>query len=113
MLVNIVLNAVCIHFFGYQAAAYTTAFSYFALLLIQGLLEKKVCGMRCVTLWRVLLRSLLFWAVNELTVLTYTGPVLLRWGITLLVSAVVFWKLWPGLNTIWKQLRKTDKKKAH
>ena len=45
MVLNVILNYVCILNFGYMAAAYTTAFSYIILLLVQGILEHKITGM--------------------------------------------------------------------
>lgn len=104
MIINVILNAVCIHFIGYQAAAYTTAFSYLVLLVLQGYLEKKVCGTRCVSYGRMVLQAVVFWAVNEVTILSYSINDFVRWGVFILVSGIVLWRIYPEVNNIRKQL---------
>ncbi len=50
MVVNVILNYTFIIHLGYMAAAYTTAISYFLMLIAQGVLERKVTGRRIVPL---------------------------------------------------------------
>lgn len=87
--INLVLNAIFIKKIGYQAAAYTTAFSYFVLLFIQGFIEKRVCGENCVSFRKVVLFSLLFYAVNQVTVFSYDMSFWWRLLIAAGVSGVV------------------------
>lgn len=106
MVINVILNAICIKYIGYQAAAYTTAASYFILLIIQGFLEKKVCGMRCVSLSKTLLMSLAFWGINEITMFTFDISPLIRFLMFIAISVLVLIMLYPGIKTIINQLRK-------
>ena len=104
MILNVILNAICIHFVGYQAAAYTTAFSYFMLMILQGLLEKKTCGLNCVSLFRMILMAIGFTAVNLAIMFLYPLPRLIRWGILALVSGIAAWKVFPEALKICKML---------
>lgn len=106
MVINLILNAVCIKTIGYQAAAYTTAFSYFALLIIQGILERKVCGMRCVSLFRMILLSMVFLIINVITMRLYDVSWYLRWIIAFIVSVAAIWKLWPQTKSVLKEFKK-------
>ena len=106
MIINVILNAVCIKYIGYQAAAYTTAFSYFVLLVLQGWLEKKTCGVRCVSLKKTALLSLVFLGINEITILLYQTGTLVRWGVFVLTGLLVMWKLKDGFLMIRKQMGK-------
>lgn len=87
MIINIVLNTICIKHIGYQAAAYTTAFSYFVLLTLQGLLEKKVCGLRSVSLIKMLLISLGAFVINMVTMLLFGKPWYIRYIIVAAVTS--------------------------
>ena len=84
MVVNVILNYVCILQFGYQAAAYTTAVSYFLLLLLQGWLELKITGQRIIPLGTTVRISLAYFAVN----LVSMGAYLLPWYVRYLVIAM-------------------------
>ena len=106
MVLNVVLNAVFISLFGYQAAAYTTAFSYFALLIFQGWLEKKVCGMRCVSLAKMALLSVLFAAVNIGTNYTLGMPWYFRWAAAAAVGLLALKTAFPYLKLFAGQLKK-------
>ena len=106
MLINMALNLFCIAKFGYRSAAYTTAFSYLMLLVIQGVLEKKVCGSRCVSFKKMVFISLLFWAINQLSVLSYSLPYVYRYIVFLVVSVLVLWKLYPEVMKVYKELKK-------
>lgn len=84
MVVNVILNYFCILQFGYQAAAYTTAISYFLLLLLQGWLELKITGQRIIPLGTTVKISLLYFAVNLISM----GAYLLPWYVRYLIIAV-------------------------
>lgn len=105
MFVNVALNAVCIHLFGYQAAAYTTAVSYLLLLFVQGCLEKKICGERIVPLNRMMLLSTAFFAVNVLTILTYSWSWYARYGLILAVVLVCAKFLLPTVKQLLSQIK--------
>ncbi len=106
MLINLSLNYLCIRRFGYQSAAYTTAFSFFALLVIQGYLEKLVCGTRCVSFKKMILVSLLFWVLNELTIALYSSSIFVRYIIFAAVSSLVAWRFYPDAMKLLKLLKK-------
>ena len=110
MLINLVLNYFAIKYVGYQAVAYTTTISYFMLMVLQGFLEKKVCGMRCVSYGKMIVLSLLFWAANEVTVYSYQMPFYFRWLVFAVISAVVLWKMLPQLKIIWLNIRRKKKR---
>lgn len=90
MLINIVLNAICINYIGYQSAAYTTAFSYLILLILQGYMEKKVCGMRCVSLARMLVISGMIMGINLITMFTFEKALYIRLGIVAAATTCFF-----------------------
>ena len=106
MFINLALNYLAIKHIGYQAVAYTTTISYFMLMVLQGYLEKKVCGMRCVSYGKMIVLSLLFWAVNEVTIYSYRLPFYFRWIVFAVVSVAVLWKMLPQLKDIWIKLRR-------
>ncbi len=106
MIVNVILNAIFIKNVGYQAAAYTTAFSYLFLLVLQGYLEKKVCGMRCISYGKTIAVSVIIWAINLVTILSYDIAWYWRYGIFVSVSAFVLKKIMPSIMIIVKQIRK-------
>lgn len=106
MIANIILNYVCIKFFGYQAAAYTTAVSYMLLMIVQGIMEKKVTGGRIVPLSKMMLIVLLVFGLNVVTMLTFGWNFLLRYVIILVISGVFAVLMWPSLKVILKQLKK-------
>ena len=106
MVLNVILNAVCIHSFGYQAAAYTTAFSYLMLMILQGLLEKKVCGLNCVSLPKMIIMGLSFATINLASMLLYQLHDLIRWGAFAAVTSIIVWKMLPEILKIWTALRK-------
>ena len=106
MILNVILNAVFIYYFGYQAAAYTTAFSYLILMLLQGFFEMKICGMRCISLKWMFLVSLLIWLVNEASMLLHKSTPI-RWGVFLAAFSLAAWKLFPMAKDFLGKIRKT------
>ncbi len=89
MVLNLVLNYIGIRLWGYQAAAYATALSYFVLLIIQGYFEKKVCGMCLISVRKTLVVSGVYFLLCQFMMLTYFVPILLRYGI-ILVTCVIW-----------------------
>ena len=88
MVLNVILNYVCILNFGYMAAAYTTAFSYIILLLVQGILEHKITGMVIVPLRKTLLIAVVYGAINLLSMNLYKVSWYFRYaGLILVVAA--------------------------
>ncbi len=106
MLVNVLLNLIFIRYVGYQAAAYTTAFSYFILLVLQGIIEKRICGMRCVSMSRLVMLAILFFVLNVATMGLYRVDTHLRWIVFMAVSVLAVWKLWPSTKTLLEQFKK-------
>ncbi len=105
MFCNIILNYICINRFGYQSAAYTTIISYFVMLVIQGWMEKKVCGTRCVSFRKMILVSLFLLLINESSMLLYNVSGYIRIVLFLIVSLFVAWKLLPDVKKLLEQLR--------
>lgn len=106
MVVNVVLNYVCIQRFGYQAAAYTTAASYFLLIIIQGLLEKKVTGQWLMPLSKMVLAAGVIFVINLLSVYTYRFPWFVRYAILLASAAAALKLLLPFSKELIKQLKR-------
>lgn len=106
MIINVILNYVCIVTFGYQAAAYTTTASYLILLLIQGWLEWKISGRRLIPLKKTIGFSIGYLVLNMGTMLLFTGAWYIRYGIIIVVTiALAKWML-PKLLDILKLLKK-------
>jgi len=108
MVINVILNAVCITRLGYEAAAYTTAFSYLVLLLIQGILEKKICGLQCVSLLKMFLISLGVIGINLATNLLFGMAWYIRWALGLLVSVAFLIKVYPDILQFMKLLKRGE-----
>lgn len=89
-LLNIALNYICIKQFGYQAAAYTTAASYFAAILIHFIYTKRYVEKGVIPM-RVLMGICVgLWALNLLSMLFYPLPIWGRWSILAIVTGLVF-----------------------
>lgn len=106
MILNVILNYVCILHFGYMAAAYTTAASYLILLLVQGILEQKITGQVIVPLHKTLLISVFYGAVNIASMLLFTLPWYVRYGCILLVLGGAAILLKPQIKGILKIVKK-------
>ncbi|MCD8078370.1 MAG: oligosaccharide flippase family protein [Lachnospiraceae bacterium] len=105
MFVNIALNYICILRFGYMAAAYTTAFSYFLLLLLQGFLEKRVTGMRVTSLRKNVLIAVGYLAANLATMKLFDLKWYVRYAAILLVAAVAARLVLPRLLKVLRSFR--------
>ncbi len=90
MILNVALNYICILNFGYMAAAYTTAFSYMVLLLVQGFLEYKITGQVIVPLHKTVLIALLYGAINVASMGLFYLPWFVRYAAILVVCSMTF-----------------------
>lgn len=106
MIINVILNYVCILQFGYMAAAYTTAASYFILLVLQGYLEKKVAGRRVVSLRKSMILSVLYFGLNILTMALFKVPWYVRYGVIILVLAIAAKVMLPQVMKVLKEFKK-------
>ena len=98
MILNVILNYVCIIQWGYQAAAYTTAFSYFMLMLVQGVLEKRVTGDRIIPLWKMLVISLAILVLSIGAMHMFSVNWIVRWCIACIIGVVLLLTQIPNLK---------------
>ena len=106
MILNVILNYVCIINFGYMAAAYTTAFSYIVLLIVQGILEYKITGRVIVPLRKTLLIAIIYGVVNIASMELFYLPWFIRYMILILVTGGAFFIMRPQLEGVLKTFRK-------
>ena len=90
MIINLILNYVCIRQFGYMAAAYTTAFSYLLLMIFQAFLERLITGEIIVPLWKMLLFSSGLTIACLLTMQLFSVHWIVRWMGAIIVILVFF-----------------------
>lgn len=93
-ILNIVLNAICIPLFGYQAAAYTTLVCYIAFSVAHYVFMKRTCKEKGVTediynIRRIIVLSISLIIVSHGIMLTYSN-IILRLGVILIIMVVVF-----------------------
>lgn len=105
MFVNVGLNYFFISLLGYQAAAYTTAASYAFLLILQGWQEMRITGHRIIPLRTTLKYSILFLAVNLISMASYMLPWYLRYALTLAVMLISAKALLPQFIGTLKNVR--------
>ena len=106
MVLNVILNYVCILNFGYMAAAYTTAFSYIILLLVQGILEHKITGMVIVPLHKTVLIAIAYGAVNLLSMNLYRVAWYYRYAVMILVVGAAAIALRKQMMAVLKMFKK-------
>ncbi len=106
MVINVILNYVCIIRFGYMAAAYTTAASYFILLVLQGYLEKKITGRRVVSLKKSVIISAVYLALNLATMELFVLQWYIRYGIILAVTVLAVKWILPQFLKVVKDFKK-------
>lgn len=106
MIVNVVLNYICILKFGYQAAAYTTAVSYFFLLILQGWQEKKVTGTRIIPLGITVKISLFYLLLNMVSMGSFLLPAVVRFLLLLAGAVLGAGKLLPQFLAVLEQVKK-------
>lgn len=105
MFVNVGLNYFFISLLGYRAAAYTTAVSYAFLLILQGWQEMRITGQRIIPLKTTLKYSVLFLAVNLISMASYMLPWYLRYVLTLAVILISAKALLPQFIGTLKNVR--------
>lgn len=106
MVLNLVISYIGIATFGYMAAAYMMAISYFALLLLQGFLEHKITGMVIVPLGKTVKISLLYLMVNLATMGLYQVPWYLRYAVILAVLLAALKMFYPQMRAVLKMIKK-------
>ena len=106
MVLNLVISYIGIAAFGYMAAAYMMAISYFALLLLQGFLEHKITGMVIVPLGKTVKISLLYLVVNLATMGLYQVPWYLRYAVILVVLLAALKMFYPQMRAVLKMIKK-------
>lgn len=85
-LINIVLNAVCIRYFGYLAAAYTTLFTYLLYFIFHYVIAWRI-QKSCVFATGKLVCYIFLTLAAGMASLLLTPHWLIRWGMLLLVGA--------------------------
>lgn len=106
MVINVILNYVCIIQFGYMAAAYTTAVSYFILLVFQGYLEKKVTGRRIISLKKSTGISMMYFAVNLVTMGLFSVKWYFRYAVIVGVTVLAVRWILPQFLKVVKDFKK-------
>lgn len=106
MILNILLNYAGIRLFGYQAAAYTTAFSYLALLIIQAGMEKRLTGKKLIPLKKTLIISCSWFTACTVTMLLFHLPWMIRYLIIAVSLPLILWYFMPKMKMILKCLKK-------
>ena len=106
MFLNVFLNYVCILLFGYQAAAYTTAFCYLVLLVMQALMEKHISGKQLIPLGNTLKVSCGYFLLCLLTMISFGFGSLVRFLIAAVTLPLLGRHFLPQLKSILKNFRK-------
>lgn len=107
MFLNVFLNYVCILLFGYQAAAYTTAFCYLVLLIMQALMEKHINGKQLIPLGSTLKISCGYFLMCLVTMASFQFSSLIRYGIAIVTLPFLIRYFLPQLKGIMKNLKKS------
>lgn len=107
MFLNVFLNYIGIRFADYQAAAYTTAFSYMVLMIMQAFMEKHLTGTQIIPLPVTLGISCAYFLICIVTMAAFR---LSFWGRCLIAAAAALPALWYFLPRL-KELRTLMKKK--
>lgn len=106
MVLNVCLNYVCILKFGYIAAAYTTAFSYFVLMLLQGYFEHRIIGKLIVPIKKTVLISLGYFTICCLSMLLFGLPFYVRYLVIFIGALLAAKLILPQCLQVLKTLRK-------
>ena len=110
MFLNIILNYIFIRMFGYRAAAYTTAFCYLVLMVMQAMMEKHITGEQIIPLARTLRISCTWFVLCMFTMLLFDFPSFVRYLIVICAAPVCLKYFLPQLREIQKALRAGKKK---
>lgn len=89
VILNLTLNYWGIIKFGYVAAAYTTIFCYFVMIIVHGIMVKYISGQYIVSLWKILSISVIIFIVNTLTMYLYNTSFVIRILIGLISALVI------------------------
>lgn len=89
-----------------MAAAYTTAISYFILLILQGYLEKKVAGRRVISLKKSGAVSVMYFTLNLVTMMLFNLPWYVRYGVIAAVTLVAVRWMLPQFLRVLKDFKK-------
>ena len=106
MVLNVALNYICISRFGYMAAAYTTAFSYMVLLIVQGILEHKITGMVIVPLHKTVGIAIVYGVINLASMGLYQIPWYCRYGILAIVTLAMMFGMRSRIKAVMKLFKK-------
>lgn len=109
MILNVILNYACILLFGYQAAAYTTAFCYLVLMCLQACMEKRLTGEQLIPLKNTLTISCGYFVLSMAPMLLFERPGYIRYIIAVCLVPIGLNHLLPQINLVMKALKK-DKK---
>lgn len=111
MFLNVILNYIFIKIFGYQAAAYTTAFCYLVLMCVQSFMEKRVTGEELIPLGKTLRISCTWFVLCMAAMLLFRIPLFLRYAVAAIFGVLVLKYFLPQIRSVMKTLKK-DKKKG-
>lgn len=111
MILNVILNYICIYHFGYMAAAYTTAASYIILLFVQGILEYKITGEVIVPLHKTMLIALAYGAVNIAAMGLFKMAWYIRYGVLIVVCLAAFFIMKQQIFSVLHMFLGAKKKK--
>lgn len=111
MFLNVILNYIFIKIFGYQAAAYTTAFCYLLLMCVQSFMEKRVTGEELIPLGKTLRISCTWFVLCMAAMLLFRIPLFLRYAVAAIFGVLVLKYFLPQIRSVMKTLKK-DKKKG-
>ena len=106
MFLNVFLNYVGIRAFGYQAAAYTTAFSYLVLMIMQAFMEKRLTGTQIIPLPTTLCISCAYFIICIVTMATFRFPFWGRCILALIAAPIALWYFLPRLKDIRMLMKK-------
>lgn len=110
MFLNVILNYIFIKLFGYQAAAYTTAFCYLVLMCVQSFMEKRVTGEELIPLGKTLLISCTWFVLCMAAMLLFRLPFYLRYAAAAAFGVLVLKYFLPQIKNVMKTLKKNKKK---
>ncbi len=111
MFLNVILNYIFIKIFGYQTAAYTTAFCYLVLMCVQSFMEKRVTGEELIPLGKTLRISCTWFVLCMAAMLLFRIPLFLRYAVAAIFGVLVLKYFLPQIRSVMKTLKK-DKKKG-
>lgn len=106
MFLNVTLNYIFIRLFGYQAAAYTTAFCYLVLMVMQAVMEQKLTGEQLIPLKKTLQISCAWFAGCLVLMPLFEISPFVRYAIALCLVPVCLKYVLPQLRAVMKMVKK-------